>query len=221
MTLALTILADTDNGTVGKIIFVILGLVVWGVGALASMVKKQKRQEEERQRAMMEQVRLEMQAARAAGAGAPRRMREAVPVPPPAPGYRPNVLPDWEPQQGITVPPPHPPVYAPPRQYTPVPPYAAPAPPQLHPQPQPQKRRKQPKRDRRPQAPVPAVPVEEAPPVRPLAAGEAPPKSARAAGSSANAAALSRWMTPRTLRSQFILTEILQPPLALREPRDV
>jgi hypothetical protein len=31
-----------------------------------------------------------------------------------------------------------------------------------------------------------------------------------------DAAALSKWMTPTTLRQQFILTEILQPPLALR-----
>ena len=38
-----------------------------------------------------------------------------------------------------------------------------------------------------------------------------------AAASGANAAALTRWLTADTLRSQFILTEILQPPLALRE----
>ena len=33
-----------------------------------------------------------------------------------------------------------------------------------------------------------------------------------------DAQAIRRWLTPATLRSQFILTEILQPPLALREP---
>ena len=37
----------------------------------------------------------------------------------------------------------------------------------------------------------------------------------------ANATAVARWLRPDTLRQQFILTEILQPPLALREPRDV
>ena len=36
----------------------------------------------------------------------------------------------------------------------------------------------------------------------------------------ARAAAVSKWLTADTLRSQFILTEILQPPLALRERRD-
>jgi hypothetical protein len=34
---------------------------------------------------------------------------------------------------------------------------------------------------------------------------------------SANAATLKRWMNPSTLRQQFMLTEIFQPPLALRE----
>lgn len=34
---------------------------------------------------------------------------------------------------------------------------------------------------------------------------------------SATAASLHRWLTPKTLRQQFILTEILQPPLTLRE----
>jgi len=32
-----------------------------------------------------------------------------------------------------------------------------------------------------------------------------------------SAASLARWMTPTTLNQQFLLTEILQPPLALRE----
>lgn len=42
-------------------------------------------------------------------------------------------------------------------------------------------------------------------------AAKAPPVDARA---------LRRWLTPATLRSQFMLTEVLQPPLALREPRE-
>jgi hypothetical protein len=36
----------------------------------------------------------------------------------------------------------------------------------------------------------------------------------------ATASAVARWLNPHTLRQQFILTEILQPPLALRPPRD-
>jgi hypothetical protein len=35
----------------------------------------------------------------------------------------------------------------------------------------------------------------------------------------ANAPALARWMRPETLRRQFILTEILKPPVGLRPPR--
>jgi hypothetical protein len=33
---------------------------------------------------------------------------------------------------------------------------------------------------------------------------------------SANAVAINKWLSPTTLRKQFILTEILQPPLAMR-----
>lgn len=40
---------------------------------------------------------------------------------------------------------------------------------------------------------------------------------AKAAASSANAIALRAWLTPAGLRKQFVITEILQPPLALRE----
>ncbi|HSV15255.1 MAG TPA: hypothetical protein VLI90_13430 [Tepidisphaeraceae bacterium] len=63
---------------------------------------------------------------------------------------------------------------------------------------------------------------------------DAPPTSARAAqraapsncavtahtgGSSVSAVALRKWLTPAVLQKQFILTEILQPPLALREEK--
>ena len=42
--------------------------------------------------------------------------------------------------------------------------------------------------------------------------------SARAPNTaSADATAIRRWLTPQTLRSQFILTELLHPPLALRD----
>ncbi len=34
----------------------------------------------------------------------------------------------------------------------------------------------------------------------------------------ATAVSIRRWLTPATLRQQFVLTEILQPPKALREP---
>ena len=37
----------------------------------------------------------------------------------------------------------------------------------------------------------------------------------------ATATSIARWLRPETLRQQFILTEVLQPPLALRESRDL
>jgi hypothetical protein len=47
------------------------------------------------------------------------------------------------------------------------------------------------------------------------------PSSAQrsADGRGVNAPAIARWAKPSTLRQQFILTEIFQPPLALREPK--
>jgi hypothetical protein len=50
------------------------------------------------------------------------------------------------------------------------------------------------------------------------------PVPARAATSAARsgtatAAALNRWLNPRTMRQQFILTELLQPPITMREER--
>jgi hypothetical protein len=41
--------------------------------------------------------------------------------------------------------------------------------------------------------------------------------SAAAAGPSVNAAVIRRWANPSVLQKQFILTEIFQPPLAMRE----
>ncbi len=52
-------------------------------------------------------------------------------------------------------------------------------------------------------------------PVKPLAA------NARAVSvSSVDARGMSAWLRPHTLRAQFILTEIFQPPLALREAEE-
>ncbi len=44
--------------------------------------------------------------------------------------------------------------------------------------------------------------------------------AATASRRSADAASVKRWLRPETLRQQFILTEVLQPPVALREPRE-
>lgn len=53
-----------------------------------------------------------------------------------------------------------------------------------------------------------------------LAGGSSAPAPARGQSAPvATARSLAQWMRPETLRSQFILTEILKPPLALRPPR--
>jgi hypothetical protein len=49
-----------------------------------------------------------------------------------------------------------------------------------------------------------------------------PSRSAAAAAraTTVSAASIAHWLRPQTLHQQFILTEILQPPLALRPPRE-
>lgn len=82
-----------------------------------------------------------------------------------------------------------------------------------------QRRATPPKIVRRQQQPVPVrQPQPEPEPVR--LAAVAPPLPAATAPqrpSSANAATINAWLRPGTLRRQFILTEVLQQPLALRE----
>jgi hypothetical protein len=70
-------------------------------------------------------------------------------------------------------------------------------------------------------APLPSdkgmLPASEARVAAMIAAGQVQTTASRLP--SAGAESIHRWFQPRTLRSQFILTEILQPPLSLREPR--
>jgi outer membrane biosynthesis protein TonB len=75
---------------------------------------------------------------------------------------------------------------------------------------------KQKKPKKAPAAPVFAQqPVEEQT-VQRLAPSGAAPRPAAAASAKVDANQLKNWLRPQTLREQFILTEILQPPLALR-----
>jgi hypothetical protein len=68
-----------------------------------------------------------------------------------------------------------------------------------------------------------SVPIEammQATPATPSIPNEAKPRPAAAPirqPLSANAATLRAWLRPATLKQQFILTEVLQPPLALRD----
>jgi hypothetical protein len=64
--------------------------------------------------------------------------------------------------------------------------------------------------------PVPAEQEETRGVLPETTAAQSPTTSTRVA---VNARAISSWLRPSTLRQQFILTEVLQPPVALREPR--
>jgi hypothetical protein len=80
---------------------------------------------------------------------------------------------------------------------------------------------KKPARRRAAQAP-PVLELETAPMRRPDPAGVQPPAplipaSATSTVQAADAASIARWLKPSTLHQQFILTEVLQPPVALRQ----
>jgi len=65
---------------------------------------------------------------------------------------------------------------------------------------------------RRRKPPRRAAKGQQAPETEPIVTGQVP----RVAP--ANAASIGSWARPATLRSQFVLTEILKPPLSMREP---
>jgi hypothetical protein len=66
--------------------------------------------------------------------------------------------------------------------------------------------------------PAPPVPMQQPVPVQPARSVLDQPPT-RPLPSGAGAPAIAKWLSPKTLRQQFILTEIFQPPLALREKR--
>lgn len=75
--------------------------------------------------------------------------------------------------------------------------------------------------------PAAVRPPQPAPPAARIAAPLQPepasvrPSAAAPSPSRATAPAIARWLKPQTLRSQYILTEILQPPLGLRPRQEV
>lgn len=103
------------------------------------------------------------------------------------------------------------------RQSAPAPVYRAPPAPPRKPPPVPQQQR-QPKQKKQKKAPKPPIvvaqQVEEATTQRVFAAQS--PVRSKQATANVDADQLRNWLRPQTLREQFILTEILQPPLALR-----
>lgn len=199
------ILADVGDH-LGVIIFLIVVFVLWGYGALSSAVNRQKKQQAEqaRRRDMFERMQREAQA-REQRTAASRRPRGTPPLPPAAPGWAP--APPWAPP--APMPPPLP------TRST------APAVPTF-----PDQRKS--KRAKPVVASAESVVGAQAAgrPAAVMRVVDAPVSATeltadrRPSPLSANAAAVSKWLTADTLRSQFVLTEILQPPVALREPRE-
>src|SRR5665213_1000941 len=177
-----SILADQD---IGKVIIGILVFVVWGIGSLASMVKKAN--EEARRRAISRPP------VTPTRAPAPTDQRMVVGGFATGAGPRPPPLPASVLQRGKA------PVQK--RQQVkqaaklvaqPV--RAAPAP--------------------RAKATAPAVSSR---PIVEKVSSISQTNSARANLAGAKAPAIRRWLVPATLRKQFILTELLRPPIALRK----
>jgi hypothetical protein len=198
---AIILAAKGDDFDVGKIIFFVIAAIIWGVGALASSLNKQKEQARRRQVA---------ESLTRTTSGPP-----PIPIPPAV-----RVGSRVQPRIPRPAPPrPVPPRIQPPRPVQQVPRMVAPPPP------------RQPKKASRragPRVPLPApvpletlVPLPESP-AEPSVVGREIRATDRSiprqsAGAAVNAAALNRWLAPATLRTQFILTEVLQPPVAMRQ----
>ena len=202
-------IAETDD--VVKFMFGIIAVVIWVLATLASATKKQNEQKRQEREAM--------DRARQDAAGSSWSM-PVPPVQPPAmSGPRVSPRPQRQRQPAVRRPLPPPLVRG---GAMPAPHRAVPLPPLP-----PGGRQKKSSRGRQPRPP--AVPL--APPVEPAlgraplspdagTASAAPAGRGEAARPPVGAVAIARWLTPQTLRSQFILTEILQPPVALRDSRD-
>jgi Sec-independent protein translocase protein TatA len=188
------ILADSEELPVKGLVFVVV-LIIWGISALANAAKKTTEQQKERMRKVREAIEQSQQAAR-------QQM--------PQQAGRPPVQLAPEIQRRI--------------------------PPPVVTRPQPQR-----KPIRRPilatkkrvatnynaltakkPAPPPPLPAAKAVPEVVLVPETAPPPpmlSTSRKSTGVSAAAITMWLTPATLRQQFMLTEIFQPPIALREAR--
>ena len=197
------ILARGDEDSFVKILFGVVFVAIWVISAVVSAMTKQKeqaRQQEAERAAGRDEFAEGLGLART---GAPSEV-EARPVPPPPP---PPLLREI--------------AYRPPAE--PAPPVQAPS----------KSARRRKKGGPRVPPPPPAfatrVPQADAtlpplPSTSALARGEIGSAGERGGAGSARgsvgAAAVARLLRPETLRTQFILTELLQPPLALREPRE-
>ena len=184
------------------VVFIIILIVIWSMSTAASLANKKKEQERRR--------RLQWQLQQTAGqtATTPRQISEGIAA------RFPDVLLPPTPQQRRAVPPrtvkqviqPRPLASAPPPMRKPARPTVT----------------SQRGRGAGNAMRAPVIQGAIAPPSLPTSsvapqAASAAPKMARTLAQGVAAPMIKRWLTPETLRQQFILTEIFQPPLALRE----
>jgi hypothetical protein len=189
------------------VFFIMVVAIIWVLSAIASAMSKQKdSQRRQRFREQMEQSPTARPQAYRPPALLGQRTRPQPPPPQLNAGYavrHPEMM--QAPQMARP--------QRPPMRASPI----APPPPQVRRPPQ------QPRRGQRFAAPPP-IPVLEADDEAPRPSLVAPPPPAAKPQApqtrqTATAPAISRWLKPGTLRQQFILTEIFQPPLAMREER--
>jgi hypothetical protein len=190
-----SILAEGDFEIPPKLIFGLIFLIIWGISAVVSWLNKQQQQARRRR------VQLELEQAQRYG-----RTSAPQPQPPPARRPAPPRIAEGIAQRfpDVLLPPAPPPIPQQRRQRP------APLPPPQPARPAPRRPAKQPRR---------AIPT--LPPVVDLAPMEVPfvnitEPAIRAKAPTVDAKAISTWLTPATLRQQFILTELLQPPLSMR-----
>jgi hypothetical protein len=177
------------------VLFAIVLIVIWTISGVASAMNKAK--EQERRRLVRRQIEREAQ-------GSPRAPRlprtQVIPTEPPPPQRAtPQMIEQFLAGQGLP-----PPVRVAPRVQREPAPIPVPAGP----------RRVAKGKQKRP---VAAIPVEVAVAPAPVAAPAPVRPVARPQPVTVNANTLSSWLRPGTLRKQFILTEILSPPLSMRE----
>src|SRR5579884_3023190 len=170
------ILSASDDHVITKLIPFIFIMVIWGISAVASAVKKA--QEESRRRQMR---------AKLTSVQRPVPVRPVAVIPAPRTTARAKVV------SRLSARP-----KAAPKRLPAARSVAAVRPPVQSP------------------AAPPAPPAKPARPATTLRESSAQPAAQRKVAA-VSAAGLSRWLRPATLRQQFILTEILQPPLSIRD----
>jgi hypothetical protein len=202
------ILADSEDELPIKLIIGVIVLIFWGISALAKVAKQSAQKQKERLKQVREAIERSQQAARQRtgqpAMAKPRPVQQPVALAPEIARRIPKYTPAKVPQQR-----------RPQQQQRRAVPTGRPAT-NYNAMAQPKKR------PAKAPPPLPRAPIAaQEEPVKMTLAEEAPPTTVTSRSSkkpaTVGAVAIRRWMRPQTLRQQFILTEVLQPPLAFRE----